>query len=220
MSEEFLESASPYYSDSLEYHNIEHVHDTLEAADELIERCEEHGVDIDEEVVRAALAYHDAYYHKNAERFGFDSKEDLSKEVARKELRDMGYGEEFIGRVEDCIEATKHHVSPDEDAVEEIAVRAADLRGLMASYDEFIENTYALREEHETLHGEKQGYQEWMEGVLNILDHYGSQKLELTDESTTEEGVSEFHEQLGANRQQFIIKHLEPGMEIKVEVLS
>jgi predicted metal-dependent HD superfamily phosphohydrolase len=216
--QEFLESARPYYSDDLEYHNFGHVEETLEAAGELLDRCEEEDVEVDEEVVVASLAYHDAYYHKDAERFRYDSKEDLSKEVARKELREREYDEEFIQRVEDCIEATKHHARPDKDAKEAILVRAADLRGLMASYDEFIENTYALWQEHETLYGNEQSYQEWFKEVLNVLDHYGSQRLELTEKGATENGLSEFHQQLGANRQQFIIDHIKPGMEIEINI--
>ena len=216
--EELREAARPYYSEELEYHNFSHVEDVLDAAEDILDRTKEHDVEVDEEAVRAAVYFHDAYYQKDAERFGFDTKEDLSKEVARKELRELGYDEKFVGKVEDCIEATKHHSLPDEDSPEEVIMRASDLRGLMANYDEFLENTYALRDEHKTLHGEKQEYGEWMEGVLNVLDHYGAQKLELTPESETDEGLSEFHAELGKNRQQFIIDHIRPGMDITVEI--
>ena len=216
--EELREAARPYYSDELEYHNFSHVEDVLDAAEEILERTEEYGIDIDEQVVEAAVYFHDAYYQKDARRFGFETKEDLSKEVAKKELRDLGYGKNFIKKVEGCIEATKHQSLPDEDSPEEILMRASDLRGLMANYDEFLENTYALRDEHQTLHGEKQGYSEWMEGVLNVLDHYGTQKLELTPENETDEGLSEFHAELGKNRQQFLIEHIKQGMDINVEI--
>lgn len=216
--EELREAARPYYSEDLEYHNFSHVEDVMEAAEDLLERAEEHDKDVNEEAVRAAVYFHDAYYQKNAERFRFETKEDLSKEVARKELRGLGYDENFIGTVEDCIEATKHHSVPDEDSPEEIIMRASDLRGLMADYDEFLENTYALREEHETIHGEEQGYREWLESVLNVLDHYGTQKLELTPENETDEGLSEFHAELGKNRQQFIVEHVEPDMDLEVSV--
>lgn len=216
--EELREAARPYYSDELEYHNFSHVEDVLDAAKNILKRTEEYDIDVDEQALKAAVYFHDAYYQKNEQRFGFETKEDLSKEVARKELRDLGYEEEFIDKVEGCIEATKHHSVPDEDSPEEIIMRASDLRGLMADYDEFLENTYALRDEHQTLHGEKQDYREWMEGVLNVLDHYGTQKLELTPENETEKGLSEFHAELGKNRQQFIIEHIKPGMDINVEI--
>lgn len=215
---ELREAARPYYSEELQYHNFSHVEDVLGAAEDLLDRAEEHELDIDEEAVKAAVFFHDAYYQKDEERFGFNTKEDLSKEVARIELRELGYDEKFIRKVEDCIEATKHHSLPDEDSPEEIVMRASDLRGLMADYDEFLENTYALRDEHETLHGEKQEYEEWMEGVLNVLDHYGTQKLELTPENETDQGLSEFHAELGKNRQQFIIDHIEPGTDINVKI--
>lgn len=214
--DELLEVAEPYYSSDLPYHNFSHVEDTLEAAEEIVDRCDKHDVDLDEEVVYAALAFHDAYYQKDAERFGFETKEDLSEEVARVELRELGYSEDFVEEVADCIEATKHGAEPETN--EQVAVRASDLRGLMGSYTEFRENSEALRKEQEVLSGGKPDYDVWVEGVLDTLHHYASQDLELTPEHRTEEGLSEFHAQLGRNIGQFIHDYVESGMELEVNV--
>lgn len=214
--EQFLETAEPYYSSEIPYHNFSHVKDTLEAADELFTRCNEYGIEINEEIVNAALAFHDAFYHKDEQELGFDSKEDLSKQVAKIELLEQDYGEEFISEVENCIEATKPAVFPETN--EEIAVRASDLRGLMGDYDEFIQNTEALRKEHKVLNGSEPDYEQWVEGVLNTLHHYASQDLRLTPEHDTEDGLSEFHSILGRNIGQFINEYVEDGMEIEVTV--
>lgn len=214
------EATKHYYTEELEYHNFSHVQDVLDSAENILQRTEDHDIEVDEDVIIAAVYFHDAWYQKDPEELGFETREDVSKKVARDELEDMGYDEDFIVGVEDCIESTKHHSMPEEDSPEQIVMRAADLRGLMADYDEFIENTEALRDEYETIHGEKRSYEKWFEDVLNVLDHYGAQKLELTPEGETEEGLSEFHAELGKNRQQFIIDHIKPGMDINVEVTA
>lgn len=219
MMDEFLERAEDYYTDELPYHNFSHVKETLEAAEELIDRCREYNVDIDQEVVQAALAFHDASHQKNPERFGYEAKEDVSKEVARVELRKAGYEEEFVSNVEDCIEATKPGVKPEDEAVEEIVVRASDLRSMIGPYDEFQQNSEALRKEHEILHGSEPEYTQWVEGVLNTLHHYASQDLELTPEHETDEGLSEFHSQLGKNIGQFMHDYVEKDMNIEVEII-
>ena len=64
--EELGEAARPYYSDELEYHNFSHVEDVLDAAEDILDRTREHGVEVDEDVVRAAVYFHDAYYQKDA----------------------------------------------------------------------------------------------------------------------------------------------------------
>ena len=216
--EELLESAEKYYTSQSSYHNFSHVEHTLEAADEILTRCRDYEIEINEEVVQAALVFHDAYYQKDAERFGYETKEDLSKEVARVELRKHGYDEDFISEVEECIEATKHNSEPENN--EQIAVRASDLRGLMGDYDEFRENSEALKEEHKQLNGSEPDYDQWVEGVLNTLHHYASQDLELTPEHETEDGLSEFHSQLGRNIGQFIEDYVEEEMEITLSVES
>ncbi|EGQ43173.1 MAG: hypothetical protein J07AB43_11630 [Candidatus Nanosalina sp. J07AB43] len=170
------------------------------------------------EVIQAAPAFQDAYYQRNEERFRYETKEDLSKEVARVELREAGYDEEFVGRVEDCIEATKHHADPAEDTTEEITVRATDLRGLMGTYKEFQQNSEALREEQKLPNSSIHDYKDWVEGVLNTLHHYASQNLELTPEHETSDGLSEFHAQLGQNIGQFIYDYVEKDMQIEVDV--
>lgn len=214
--EELIESAEKYYTSQISYHNFSHVEETLEAADELLTRCRDYGVEIDEEVVRTALVFHDAYYQKDADRFGYETKEDLSKEVARVELRKHGYDKDFISEVEGCIEATKHGSEPETN--EQIAVRASDLRGLMGDYDEFRENSEALKEEHKQLYGSEPDYQQWFEGVLNTLNDYASQNLVLTPEHETEDGLSEFHAQLGKNIGQFIDDYVEEDMSINIAV--
>jgi hypothetical protein len=205
-NQRLLEAAQPLYSDELPYHNFSHVQDTLEAADTLLDRCEEYDVDIDEEVVYAALDFHDALYHVDHRLEGFATKEDLSKHVAENQLEQFGYDDEFINEVTDCIEATKHSAEP--ETKEQIAVRAADLRGLMGSEDEFLSNTEALWEEQKVLK-EDPDRQEWINGTYDVLVNYLSQDLELTPEHDTEEGVSEFHTALAENINSFKQEYLE-----------
>jgi predicted metal-dependent HD superfamily phosphohydrolase len=199
--DDIRDAAQQYYTDELPYHNWQHVQDTIDAAEALMQRCEENDIDVDDELVYASLYLHDAGYHHDHEARGFDSKA-YSASIARDELDNLGYPDQFINDVPNCILAT--HPDADYETVEEKLIRASDLRGMTADYDTFRDNALALRDEHEILHGEEPNRDEWVKGVVATLSYYLSQDIRLTDQHDNEKGFSVFHSNLGRNLGLFI----------------
>lgn len=204
MDEDIREEAEDLYSDDIPYHNTEHMHDALEAADELLERCRRHGVEVDAEVVRYAVLFHDAGYHRDHEAASFDSKEAYSAHLAGEVLDEHGVDVETIERVKDCIESTRQDAAFDEP--EEKVVRAADLSGLAADYRTFEENAMALKDEIELLHGEEMDQETWLEEVGDTIRFYLSQDIRLTPEHDSK-GVSVFHARARHNLRRFLEEH-------------
>jgi len=198
------ERAQDRYDDGLPYHSFSHVEEAMERADELLERCERHGIDVDTEVVRAALLFHDAGYHRDPEEDGFDSREALSASIARTELEDAGMGSGTIDRVVDCIMATRPEATP--HTTEDKIVRAADLSGLAGDYEEFLDDAGALREEYAYLHGERQPLQAWVEGVRRTLQFYLAQDIHLTPEHDDGD-ESQWHRAVRQNLERFLDEH-------------
>lgn len=198
------ERAQDRYDDGLPYHSFDHVEDTLERAGELLSRCERHGIDVDEEVVQAALLFHDAGYHRDPEDEGHDSREALSASIAREELEDAGTDPATIDQVHDCIMATRPEAQA--HTTEQKIVRAADLGGLAGSYEQFLEDAQALREEHAYLHDEHQPIQAWVEGVRRTLQFYLAQDIRLTPEH--DDGAeSRWHRSVRENLERFLDEH-------------
>lgn len=204
MDKDIREAAESLYSDDLPYHNTAHMHDALEAADELLERCRRHDIDVDAEVVRYAVLFHDAGYHRDHEAEGFDSKEAYSAHLAGQVLEDHDIHEETIERVKDCIESTRQEA--DFEKPEEKVVRAADLAGLAADYSTFEENAMALKDEIEMLHGEEMDKKTWLKEVENTIRFYLSQDIRLTPEHDSK-GVSVFHARTRHNLRRFLEEH-------------
>jgi predicted metal-dependent HD superfamily phosphohydrolase len=204
MDEDIVEAAEGLYSDDLPYHNTDHMRDALEAAEELLERCRRHDIDVDEEVVRYAVLFHDAGYHHDHEAKGFDSKEAYSTHLAGEVLAEHGIDEETIERVQDCIESTREDAAFDE--AEEKVVRAADLSGLAADYRTFEENALDLKDEIEMLHGEDMDRGEWLDEVEDTIRFYLSQDIRLTPEHDSK-GVSVFHARARHNLRRFFEEH-------------
>lgn len=193
-----VDAAAPYYTD-LPYHSFEHVLDTLDAAQTLLDRCERYAVEVDGAVVEAAVLFHDANYHRDHTEGGYGTKEAYSAAIARKELAGQGYSEGFRTVVEDCIRATEHDANPETNEAK--VVRAADLRNLMQDYETFLENAEALREEHRVLHGEELPEREWVEQVTGTVEHFLDQEVRLTEE------YDEFHDRARDNLERFRREH-------------
>lgn len=197
------ETARQHYTD-LPYHNWQHVQDALAAAEELLDRCSRHDIDVDATVVRHAVLFHDADYHRDPGDAGHATKEEMSAAIAAEELRAAGHDEDHIEAVRDCILATEDDGSY--DSPEQKIVRAADLSGLMADYETFRENAELLRAEHRQLHGEELSEQDWVDQVTGVLETYLAQDIRLTPEHD-EDGLSEFHRRAGQNLGLFLEEH-------------
>lgn len=199
MLDEAQAAAWNFYDDALPYHNWKHVQNTVDAAEDLLARCREHDVDVDGDVVRYALYFHDVNYRwgfQHHDDIGYDSLEAYSAAIAETELSTLGIDPGTIEQVQDCILATQRDATY--DTPEQKVVRAADLHGLMTDYGTFRQNSLALREEHELL-GEPFAHEEWVDTVADTLQHYLSQDIQLTPEHDTENGLSRFHANAGRN---------------------
>ncbi|MCG8325664.1 MAG: hypothetical protein MI673_09110, partial [Thiotrichales bacterium] len=103
---ELTREAEQLYDDKLAYHNFSHIHYVFTRADEIINRCRKHGVEVDEEVVYIALLFHDAGFIEDHEQLGFDSKEAYSAYLAGQILQKLDYEAGLIDKVKQAIIAT------------------------------------------------------------------------------------------------------------------
>ncbi|MCJ7429396.1 MAG: hypothetical protein MUP66_03310 [Candidatus Nanohaloarchaeota archaeon QJJ-5] len=202
---ECKDRARQYYTD-LPYHTFDHALAVLDHAETLLDRCHRYDVPVNDDVVRGAVLFHDAGYHRDLSHHGYDSKEAYSAAIAKKELEELGMSPDFIERVAACIIST-HRQAPF-DLAEEKVVRAADLAGLAADYETFEANSNALRKEHERLEDTTITDEQWCQMMKTTIEGYLQQDIRLTPEHSAD-GVSTFHQQARTNLNRFIEKHCE-----------
>ena len=155
---------------NLPYHNFRHACEALELGYEIIARCQASNIDVNSDVIRYAILFHDAGYHENHKEKGFESKEEYSAYLAKEVLREFGVGEDDITKVEKSILST--HRDKNFECLEEKIARAADLAGLAIDYETFKENAIKLKDEHELLTGSRISWEDWKIGVKNIIEFY------------------------------------------------
>lgn len=203
IQDEWLEQeAKKYYSPELHYHNFNHIVDVIAAGREIVDRCRDEGVRIDDDVVYYALLLHDAGYREDHVKKGYDSKEAYSAHIARQLLTRGDHTEAFIAKVEKAILAT--HRDGSFISTEQKAVRAADLSGLAADYDVFRQNTDNLRMEQELLTGESIDWEDWKQRVERVISFYLSQEIRITSYFTDGQGKSIFHQRASENLQRLM----------------
>lgn len=201
--------ARALYSPTLPYHNFDHILDTLEAAEQVIQRCREEHIRIDAEVVYCALLFHDAGYQDNHVARGFATKERYSAALAEPILRRHGMSAVQIDKTVAAILATER------DAVcvsaEQKAVRASDLSGLAAEYPRFLRSSMCLKREHEVLTGRSLSWAEWQTSSAEVLGHYLTQEIRLTSYFHDGRGESLFHKAVRANLARLLAEPSEPA---------
>ena len=201
--------ARALYSPTLPYHNFDHIQDTLEAAEKVIERCREEHIRIDAEVVYCALLFHDAGYQDDHLARGFDTKERYSAALAEPILRRHGMSQGQIDKTIAAILATER------DAVcvsaEQKAVRAADLSGLAADYPRFLRSSMCLKREHEFLTRQSLSWADWQTSSATVLGHYLTQEIRLTSYFHDGRGESLFHKAVRENLKRLLAEPREPA---------
>ncbi len=170
----------PLYDSALPYHNFAHALSTLQAADFIIARCAEEGIEVACVVVYYALLFHDAGYHEAHDTLGFTTKEAYSAHLARITLSAREVGADIIHSVEGCILATERGACC--QSVEDAVVRMADLSGLGADYAVFLANTIALWDEVALLYGRRAGWSDWCSRTQEVLAPYLTERIMLTRE--------------------------------------
>ena len=194
-------SVAKLYDDKLPYHNFGHVQDTLEAADKIIERCHQERIRVVTKVVYYALLFHDAGYHHDHAQLGYESKEAYSAALAEQHTCDSGLTNKERLKISAAVMAT--HRNGVFVSVEQKLVRAADLAGLAAPYEIFLNNTVQLWIEHQMLNGPA-SWRAWQKSVSETLGFYLSQQIRLTSYYCNNDGASTFHLAVESNLKRFL----------------
>ncbi len=192
----------PLYSAELAYHNFQHVIDTIQAADNITQRCIEEGIRVDHSVVYFALLFHDAGFRDDHVALGFKTKEDYSAEIAANRLGTRGESPKIINKVVASILST--HKDANFISVEQKAVRAADLSGLAADYEIFLQNSNNLKAEYELFNDTKLNWGSWVEISSKTIGFYLAQEIRLTSYFVNEHGESAFHKAVRENLERLI----------------
>lgn len=197
-----LRAAEGLYSPALPYHNFEHAKNIVAEIMTIADRCKSEGVELNRQVAYFAALFHDAGYHLNHLKEGYETKEELSAALARQELIKAGISEEISTQVLDTILAT--HRDAAFSTNEQKALRAADLAGLAKNYEVFVRNTVLLKCEYELVHNSKITWESWKTNAAKLIDFYLSQDIRLTSGHDNEERESVFHLEVRRNLRRFL----------------
>lgn len=197
-----IESLAEKLYGDIPYHNFDHAKDAVDAGYEIIARCQASGIEVNSDLIRYALLFHDAGYHEDHKKAGFDTKEEYSAHLAENALKTVGLSEETIESVCRCIIST--HKNREFNFLEEKIVRAADLTGLACEYEKFKENAIKLKEETELISGSKISWDEWKKNVAEIIGFYLNQDIRLTECYKDKDGGSRFHRRTKENLERFL----------------
>lgn len=202
-------SARALYSDALPYHNFHHVDDTLAAAELIVERCRQEHIRIDATVVYFALLFHDAGYHQDHHALGHATKERYSAALASAVLQAHGAPAQQIDKTVGAILATERDASF--VSAEQKAVRAADLAGMAAPWEQFLDSSLKLKREYELLHGERLSWPAWQAISSDVLGFYLTQEIRLTSYFHDAHGESAFHAAVRRNLARLLAEPSEPA---------
>ena len=209
--DETLETkARALYSDALPYHNFIHIQDTLKSAGTIVERCQSENIRIDANVVYLALLFHDAGYQEDHLAKGYENKELYSVALATPIMKEHGLPAGLVKKVGKAILATErnaHFVS-----AEHKAVRAADLAGLAAPYDQFLQSSLKLKCEFEVLQQKAISWPAWQSVSRDVVGFYLSQEIRLTSYFHDENGESAFHKSVRENLTRLLEEREEPTL--------
>ena len=190
------------YDDKLVYHNFEHAKKVLDKSIEIANRCIEEGIEVDKDVLYIAAIFHDADYIENYKAKGFDSREELSANIAEEFLAKLQMKMDFIQNVKKTIMGT--HKDSDFNSIEAKILRAADLSGLAGEYGEFEKNDKLLKQEFEYLNKVEISKEEWKQKTKELIEFYLSQDINLTSKYYDSEGESIFHKKAKENLTRYI----------------
>ncbi len=205
MRDEKLEKiVTELYDSELPYHNFDHIRRVTKVGQEIVDRCVEEDIPIDETVVYYALLFHDAGYRDDHTSKGFDSKEAYSASLAEEYLKEYGVGGSTIEAVKQAILCTIRDATFDTN--EQKAVRAADLFDMGADYETFKANSDKLYDEQELLYGRGLTRQQWLDETEKVIGYYLKQEIRLTSYFYDELGRSIFHTHVRANLDRYLGK--------------
>jgi hypothetical protein len=203
--------AAALYSNTLPYHNFDHIQETLAAATIIAERCQTEHIRLDTKVVYYALLFHDAGYQDDHKSLGFATKEAYSAKLADDVLTEFAVPSAVIRKTIAAILATER--DGNFISAEQKAVRAADLSGMAADYPEFLTKSLRLKREFEIINGKAIHWRGWQENSSEVLGFYLAQDIRLTSYFHNESGESEFHTALRENIRRLLAEVSEPQLD-------
>lgn len=178
------------------YHNWKHVEDVLMNLKPLLERCLKYSIEVDETALRHGIICHDLLYPVDAVLLGYSSKEEFAAHYSYNLLRSLGAPESHARKVEKIINATHYLVEP--VTIEEVLIRAADLRGISEEYTIFFKQTKRLYRERRKNSIRKVTFNEHLRQSFILLREYFRVMLVATPEATDVHG-STWHKQAMGN---------------------
>lgn len=194
--------AEECYDPSLPYHNFNHALKAADTGKNIVVKCREEGMFIDEVVVYYALLFHDAGYHEDHKAKGFQTKEEYAASLAEENLNKFSIDKGIIRKVRETILAT--YRKAEFITNEQKAVRAADLAELANDYEIFLKNNFNLKKESEILGEKNIFWKEWKDNSKNMVEFYLSQDIRLTSAYADKEGNSVFHKRAKENLERFL----------------
>ena len=193
-------SARKLYSKKLAFHNFSHVIETLKFANEIVNSLVTKLSTINLETIYYALLFHDAGYVEDHTCLGYADKESYSAALAEEYLLGRGMSPVDVSKVTLAIKAT--HISAECRNLEEEVVRGADISGMAAPYNDFLEMSKAIRAEQEYLIGAKISWADWVRGSEVNLKPYLHEKISCGELFIKSNEPSLFNQRLTSNIKQ------------------
>jgi len=193
-------SARKLYSKKLAFHNFFHVIETLKFANQIVHSLVTKLSTLNLETIYYALLFHDAGYIEDQTCLGYADKESYSATLAEEYLLGRGMSPVDVSKVTRAIKAT--HINAECRNLEEEVVRGADISGMAAPYNEFLEMSRAIRAEQEYLIGAKISWADWVRGSEVHLKPYLYEKISCGELFIKSNEPSLFNQRLTSNIKQ------------------
>ena len=193
-------SARKLYSKKLAFHNFFHVIETLKFANKIVNSLVTKLSTINLETIYYALLFHDAGYAEDQTCLGYADKEWYSAALAEEYLLGRGMSPVDVSKVTLAIRAT--HINAECRNLEEEVVRGADISGMAAPYNDFLEMSRVIRAEQEYLIGAKISWANWVRGSEVNLKPYLHEKISCGELFIKSNEPSLFNQRLTSNIKQ------------------
>lgn len=180
INDHIYNSARDLYNNKLHYHNFSHVIDVLDNAEKLLKECDSQNITYDKKVICHAILFHDAGYAIDHLKKGFDNKEAYSAFLAKTVLSDFGECKEHIEEVMQAVLCT--HMDAECDSTNDMVVRAADLLGMIAPYNQFKIKAVDLYKERELMTGQNISWEQYRTEASNIIRKFLKPPIKLNIE--------------------------------------
>lgn len=176
--DEYSLAARDYYSDRLPYHNWSHAAAVMEKVDELSERVGRRTRRLARGALHVAAAWHDAGFHEDHTRKGYETKEHYSAALAERYLKAQKVDEACRKIVRVAILGTIHGV--ERTNINALILHRADVANIGDTYENFLEANVKLWHEHGIMNGVPVSWTDHQQSSVRFVDfsaHEAEQEL-------------------------------------------